>query len=152
MSLHDLLVRFWQELVERPGGPLAFRFILQPAVASFLAVRDGWLDAKMHRPPYLWAIVHDPASRGQRLREGLVAVLRVLALGVVMDVIYQIVRLHGLRPLETVVVALALAFLPYLIVRGPAARIGRQIIERREGEAMRTGTRPPASPTGRRER
>ena len=154
MSLHDLLVRFWQELLERPAGPLAFRFILQPVMASFLAVRDGWLDAEMHRPPYLWAIVHDPASCGPRLHEGLVAVLRVLALGAVIDLIYQIVRLLGVRPLQTVVIALVLAFLPYLIVRGPAARIGRQIIERREREAMRTGIRPPAStkPIGRRER
>jgi hypothetical protein len=154
MSLHDLLVRFWQELVERPSGPLAFRFILQPVMASYLAVRDGWHDAKMHRPPYFWAIMHDPASCGPRLREGLVAVLRVLVLGAVMDLIYQMVRLHGVRPLQTVVIALVLAFLPYLIVRGPAERIGRQIIERRERETMRTGMHPPTStrPTGRRER
>src|SRR5215469_4953814 len=154
MSLHDLLVRFWQELLERPSGPLAFRFILQPVMASYLAVRDGWHDAEMHRPPYFWAIMHDPASRGPRLREGLVAVLRVLALGAVMDLIYQIVRLHGIRPLQTVVIALVLAFLPYLIVRGPAERIGRQIVGRSEREAMRTGMRPPAStkPAGRRER
>jgi hypothetical protein len=154
MSLHDLLVRFWQELVERPSGPLAFRFILQPVMASYLAVRDGWHDAEMHRSPYFWAILHDPESRGPRLREGLVAVLRVLALGAVMDLIYQIARLHGVRPLQTVVVALVLAFLPYLIVRGPAARIGRKIIARRERAAMRTGTHPPASTgqIGRRER
>jgi hypothetical protein len=154
MSLHDLHLRFWQELLERPSGPFALRFILQPVTATFLAVRDGWHDAKMHRPPYLWAILHDPASRGPRLREGLGAVLRVLLVGAAVDVIYQIVELHGLRPLETVVVALALAFLPYLIVRGPAARAGRRIIAGRERETLQTGVRPPVStnPIGGRER
>lgn len=152
MSLHDLFLRFWQELQERPSGPLAFRFILQPVMASFLAVRDGWHDAEMHRPPYFWAIWHDPVSRGARLREGLSAVLRVLLLGVGMDLVYQIVRLHGFRPLETVVIALALAFVPYLIARGPAARVGREIMERREREKPRAGMRPPtpANPFGRR--
>lgn len=154
MSLHDLLLRFGQELMERPSGPLAFRFILQPVMASFLAIRDGWHDAEMHRPPYFWAIWHDPVSRGARLREGLSAVLRVLLLGVGMDLVYQVVRLHALRPLETVVIALGLAFVPYLLARGPAARVGREIMERREQESLRTGMRPPtpANPFGRRGR
>lgn len=154
MSLHDLLVRFWQELVERPSGPLAFRFILQPAMATFLAIRDGWRDAEMHHPPYFWAIWHDPVTRGARLREGLAAVSRVLLLGVGMDLVYQVVRLHAFRPLETVMIALGLAFVPYLIARGPAARVGREIIERRERESSRTGIHPPtpANPFGRRSR
>jgi hypothetical protein len=96
----------------------------------------------MHRPPYLWAILHDPASRSARLREGLLAVSRVLLLGAVMDLVYQLVRLHGLRPLETVAVALGLAFVPYLILRGPAARIGAQLLERRAQEtSLRPGVR-----------
>ena len=152
MSLHDLPMRFWRELLERPSGPLAFRFILQPVMASFLAVRDGWHDAEMHRPPYFWTIWHDPVTRGLRLREGLNAVLRVLLLGVGMDLVYQVVRLHALRPLETVVIALGLGFVPYLLARGPAGRVGREIMERREQESLRTGMRPPtpANPFGRR--
>jgi len=154
MSLHDLHMRFWQELLERPNGPLAFRFILQPAVATFLAIRDGWHDAEMHHPPYFWVIWHDPVTRGARLREGLSAVLRVLLLGVGMDLVYQIVRLHAFRPPETVVIALGLAFVPYLIARGPAARVGCEIMERRERENSRLGMRPPApaNPFGRRDR
>jgi hypothetical protein len=152
MSLHDLFVRFWQELAERPSGPLAFRFILQPVMAVFLAVRDGWHDAEMHHPPYFSAICHDPLMRGARLREGLRAILRVLLLGVGMDLVYQIVRLHAFRPLETIVVALGLAFVPYLLARGPAARVGREFIERRERETSQTVMRPPtpANPFGRR--
>jgi hypothetical protein len=154
MLLHDLHIRFWQEILERPNGPLALRFVLQPVTAGILAMRDGWHDAEMHRPPYLWTMVHNPQARAPLLREGLKAVMRVLLLGAAMDLIYQIVRLHGFRPVETVVIALALGFVPYLIMRGPAARVGRRIIERREREASQTGVRPPAStnPIGRRDR
>jgi hypothetical protein len=146
MSLYDLHLRFWQEILERPSGPLAFRFILQPVMAAIFAIRDGWHDAEMHRPPYLWAMLHDPPSRMSRLREGLTAISRVLLLGAGMDLVYQAVRLHAFRPLETVTIALALAFVPYLIVRGPAARIGRHILERRAREtALRPGSDPPAT-------
>jgi hypothetical protein len=124
-SLEDLFAQFWQELISRPGGPLAFRFILQPVMAAGLAIRDGYKDARTNRTPYLWAIAYEPAERGPRIREGLRAVARVLALGVAMDVAYQILVLDGLRPLQTLIVVFTLCFLPYLIVRGPAGRIAR---------------------------
>ena len=33
--------RVWQQLIDRPTGPMAFRFILQPAMAMIAALRDG---------------------------------------------------------------------------------------------------------------
>lgn len=47
-----------------------------------------------------------------------------------MDIIYQLIELHGLRPLQTVVIAVFLAFIPYLLVRGPATRVARYFIRR----------------------
>jgi hypothetical protein len=132
MWLQDLYVRFWHEIAARPGGPLAFRFLLQPAVAGILAVRDGWHDAETSRSPYLWAMLHDPRRGLSRLREGLMAVSRVLLLGIAMDLLYQLIVLHAVRPVQTLVVALGLAFLPYLLLRGPVARIGRLVLHRRE--------------------
>ena len=38
--------RVWQDLADRPGGPMTFRFILQPAMAALVALRDGVEDAK----------------------------------------------------------------------------------------------------------
>jgi hypothetical protein len=143
MSFHDLHVQFWQEIFARPGGPLAFRFILQPVIASIFAVRDGWGDAQSHRKPYLWSLLNDPIRRMPRLLEGLTAVSRVLLLGAGMDLVYQAIELHAFRPIETVVIALGLAFLPYLIMRGPAARISRRILRRR---VHRTVERAHAAP------
>ena len=131
MSLHDVAVQFFQELASRPSGPLAFRFILQPVVAAGLAIRDGYRDAKTNRSPYLWTILKDPARRGPRLREGVKATGRVLLLGVAMEAIYQFLVLHRFRPLEMLNIVFLLAFLPYLIVRGPAARISRYFLQKK---------------------
>ena len=42
-----------------------------------------------------------------------------------MDVIYQLIVLKTIYPGEAVIVAIALAFFPYLLLRGPIARIAR---------------------------
>jgi hypothetical protein len=127
----EFLQRLWTDLVERPSGPMAFRFILQPAVAAILAIRDGMKDARTGRSPYFWTVLNDPAQRGPRLSEGFAAVGRVIGLGVVMEAIYQYLVLGAFRPLEMAIVVLLLAFVPYLLIRGPAARIAR----RKRGDA-----------------
>ena len=38
--------RVWQNLLDRPGGPMTFRFILQPCMAAIAALHDGVTDAK----------------------------------------------------------------------------------------------------------
>ena len=134
--LMDDLTRFWSELVGRVGGPFTFRFVLQPAMAILFAMRDGIKDAHQQRPAYFWSIFHNAVERDHLLREGWTAVLRIIVLGVVMDLIYQVVVFRGLRPLELVVIVLLLAFVPYLLVRGPANRIAR-LWSHREGAPTR---------------
>jgi len=134
---YDLAVRFWDDLVSRPSGPLAFRLIVQPLMASALAIRDGIRDARRSRSPYFWTIYTDPTRRKARLVEGIRAVSRVLVFAAVVDVAYQLIALHGLRPFETVVIAVVLAFLPYLIVRGPANRIARRIFAAKAAAAAK---------------
>ena len=43
-----------------------------------------------------------------------------------MDAIYQIIVLKRFYPAEAVIVALLFAFVPYVIIRGPVARIARR--------------------------
>jgi len=121
--LADLALRFWDGLLARTVGPLHFRFILQPAVAMFLAVRDGYRDAAYGRAPYLQDILTNPAARSERLKEGFHAVARVMIAGVIMDTVYQLLVAKAFRPLEMVTVVLLLAFVPYLVMRGPARRV-----------------------------
>jgi hypothetical protein len=118
--------RLWSNLFERPEGPMWFRFILQPVMASIAAIKDGIKDAKTGRSPYFWTIVHDRRQRTERLSEGLVATAQIIVIGVIMDTIYQLKALPEYYPGEAVNVALLLAFVPYLLLRGPVARIARR--------------------------
>ena len=81
--------RIWQNLLDRPSGPMTFRFFLQPIMASIAAGVAGVKDARRGRSPYLWTILTHPEKAGGRLHEGLIATARVILLGLVMDVIYQ---------------------------------------------------------------
>ena len=82
-------LRIWHNLLGRSDGPMRFRFVLQPAMATLAALRDGRNDARNQRSPYLSAILSKPAERADRLREGANATARIILLGVVMDMIYQ---------------------------------------------------------------
>jgi hypothetical protein len=117
--------RVWTDLVARTHGPLSFRFVLQPLMAAILAIRDGMLDARTGRSPYFWTVFHNPDECRSRLREGLTATARILLLGLAMDAIYQGWVLQTFYPVEALIVAVLLAFIPYLLIRGPAARLAR---------------------------
>jgi hypothetical protein len=43
--------RFWHDLVERPDGPMRFRFILQPLMAAIAAL--SMMDARTRGPAAL---------------------------------------------------------------------------------------------------
>jgi len=128
-SLLDFLHRFWGDMIGRTDGPMTFRFFLQPVMALVMATVDGLKDARTGRDPYFWRLVHGatPGERVQTFREGFTAVTRILLLGVAMDVVYQFKVFGGFHhPLETLVIAVVLAFVPYLLLRGPIARLARR--------------------------
>jgi hypothetical protein len=132
----DVLTRFWSDLVSRPDGPMAIRFVIQPLVSTLLAVRDGIKDGRTGRDPYLMMIATDRKERGAALKEGLRATGKVMLMGVVLDIIYQIRVFGGFRyPIESLAIAFVLAFLPYLIVRGPVGRITRARLARKSNGA-----------------
>lgn len=132
--IQDLLLRQWNDLMARPSGPMSFRFILQPAMATIFAIRDGIKDARSDRTPFLWTILHRPEQRGPRVREGLEATSRIIILGLVMDAIYQFVVFRKFYPAEALMIALALACVPYFVIRGPTARIARRILKKHATE------------------
>jgi hypothetical protein len=114
--------RVWHDLLERPSHLFRFRFILQPVMAGIAALHDGIADARMGRTPYFWALVTRSSRLLGRLEEGVISTDRVLLLGLVMDTIYQLVVLKTFYPAEAAIVAIVLAFIPYLLLRGPITR------------------------------
>jgi hypothetical protein len=117
--------RLWHQLLDRPSGPMSFRFILQPLMAVIAACHGGLKDAQAGRTPYLWTIARHPRKRVGRLREGLTATARIILLGLAMDLFYQLLVFNTFYPNEAVIIALLLAFIPYLVIRGPVTRIAR---------------------------
>ena len=124
--MEEMIMRGWAGLMDRIGGPMTFRLILQPTMAALLALRAGLKDAREGRPPYFWTLLTDPSQRVSLLREGWQSIARVFVLAVVMDVIYEWIMARWFYPLETVTVAIVLAVLPYLLLRGPINRIARR--------------------------
>jgi hypothetical protein len=123
--MDDIWVRFADNMVDRISGPMKFRFILQPAMACFFAIRSGLKDARAGKPPYFWSLIDDPVHRTEMLTDGWKSVGKVFMLAIVLDVIYQLIALRFVYPGEALLVALLLAILPYLVVRGLVTRLTR---------------------------
>jgi hypothetical protein len=51
---------------------------------------------------------------------------RVFILAIVLDGVYQFIALRWFYPGEAILVAIILAIIPYLLVRGPVNRIARR--------------------------
>jgi hypothetical protein len=122
------LDRFWRNIVARPGGPMTFRFVLHPTMAGVAALRDGIRDARLGRLPYAATIFSDSEGRGSLIWKGIVSTARILILGVVMDIAYQWIFFGAFHPAEAALIAILLAFIPYVLLRGAFTRVARRWI------------------------
>jgi hypothetical protein len=130
--MEEFFVRVWVNLVGRLHGPLQFRLVLQPLMASLLAIRAGRKDAREGRLPYVWALVFDPGNRQANLRSGRRDVGSVFVVALIIDVLYQLLVQKWVYPGEAVIVALLLADLPYVVVRALTNRVARRLSMRRD--------------------
>ncbi len=137
----DTQERVWRDIAARPGGPMTFRFILQPCMAALAAFHDGAKDARLGRTPYLWSLLSHAGRSTDRLLEGLFATARIMALGFAMDAVYQATVLKTFYPGEMVIIAILLAFLPYVLLRGPFARLVRWWNSRHGGSSPTAGSK-----------
>jgi hypothetical protein len=128
--MDETLARIADNLAARVGGPLTFRLILQPLVAASLALHAGLADASLGRPAYFWTLLSDPEHRREHLRAGWTDVAKVFVLAVGIDVAYQIVVQRWVYPGEALIVAIMLAFVPYLLIRGSVTRMARRLVRR----------------------
>jgi hypothetical protein len=123
--MEHMVARILDNLVLRVTGPMKFRLVLQPAMALFFAIRDGLKDAREGRPAYFWAVLTEPTDRKARLKSGWKSVGKVFILAFVLDVVYQIIVQRRVYPGEAAIVAIVLAIVPYILLRGPVNRIAR---------------------------
>lgn len=128
--MEEMLSRMWQDLAGRESGPLTLRLIIQPTVALILAIRAGLKDGRHERLPYFWNILFNPADRKDLLREGWKDVGKLFIMASLLDVVYQLMVERWVYPLETLVVALVLAILPYILFRSLTGRLARRWLHR----------------------
>jgi len=131
----DILTRVWENLLARTEGPLHFRLFIQPAVSLFFAIRAALKDVKNNTTPYLWRFVFSDGKRKQVSQEGWKDYGKIFIIALALDVIYQLIVIYkfktqaGFYPLESIIVAFALAIVPYFLFRGPVNRIVRAIVK-----------------------
>ena len=117
--------RFIEHLFGRLDGPLHFRFILQPVMATIFAIIDGVKDAKLGKPAYFWTVLVSPEQRTELLKNGWKHFGKIFILAIILDLVYAWKVQDRIYPLETLTVALLLAVVPYMLLRGPANRVVR---------------------------
>lgn len=124
--IDDVFSRIGENLIGRVSGPMKFRLLLQPLMATIFAVKAGLKDAREYRPAYFWAIFSEPSLRRDLLKEGWQAVGKVFIIAIIIDAVYQYIVFRWFYPFEAVMVAFVLAAIPYLLIRGPVNRIARR--------------------------
>jgi hypothetical protein len=122
-----VIERIWRNLFERSSGPLSFRFILQPSMAAIAAIHDGFKTVRTGHGSYSWTVARNPDKRVALLREGLNTTARIILLGLAMDLIYQLMVFDTFHPVEALIIAVLLAFVPYLLVRVLFTPIARRL-------------------------
>ncbi|MBD3244348.1 MAG: hypothetical protein GF331_27400 [Chitinivibrionales bacterium] len=118
----EALTTFFTQMADRLTGPLSFRFILQPAIAVLLGVRDGRLDAKAGLPPFILDVLIHRQARKQRLGHALRSTLSAIVVGVIVDALAQYLIFRAIYPLQALLVGTVIIALPYAVARGLANR------------------------------
>lgn len=121
--MDDILARYAQNLVGRIHGPMNFRLALQPLMAVVLAIRDGTRDAHRANAPYLRELLVDPNRRRHLIANGLKSIGKVFIVALILDGVYQYIELRWFYPGEAVSIAVLLALVPYILLRGPVSRL-----------------------------
>ena len=116
--MEDILLRLWENLVDRVDRPMALRFLLQPTMAIFFGIRDGLRFAHEGRSFLLWGGPKDPAERRAQLLATWQSIGKIFMLALVLDAICQLTVVGWFFPVEALIVAIVVALVPYLAVRG----------------------------------
>jgi hypothetical protein len=133
----DSLARAWQDLVDRHGGPMLFRFFLQPTMAIIAGVLGGLHDARLGRTPFMQTVLTRPTERADRVNEAVVDTSRIMLRGLIMDTIYPYIEFVTFPPGEAVILTLFLAFLPYVLLRGLVTRVASGWVGPRDAKGVR---------------
>jgi hypothetical protein len=132
-TILEMPSRAIEHLLGRASGPLHLRLFIMPLVVTFLGVRAGLRDARERQPAFLWAILTNPAERRRLLRSAAKDVGTIFIVAVVLDTTYQLVVLQAFYPVQLLIIAVACAIVPYVVIRGPVTRLTRGLYKNQTG-------------------
>jgi hypothetical protein len=116
-------IQFLEELPQRFTGPGRLRFILQPVIAILLGMRGGLADARAGNPPYLYGLLFHAGRRRELMQSGVAAISTLLAMGIILDVVFQFVLYRAVHPGAALVVGPILICVPYSVSRALTNRL-----------------------------
>ena len=117
--------QFLQDLPQRLSGSGRLRFILQPLLAILLGVRGGLADAKTGNPYFLLGLLFATGQRRVLLRSAGEAIGIMLAIGIILDIVFQLILYRVVHTGGALLIALILICIPYALSRALTNRLAR---------------------------
>jgi hypothetical protein len=113
----------FDELIVRVReGPMQFRFILQPAMAAALGIRDGLADCRAGAPPLLTTLF-SRGFGGMPWKKLLLRLCTPILVATAIDAVVQVLMFGHVRPLSALIVGTTLMAFPYCGARGLSNRL-----------------------------
>jgi hypothetical protein len=128
--MDDLWQLFASQLQDRVSGPMKFRIVLQPIMATYFAIRSGLRDSKSGTVPYFWSFLIGRGHRFDLIKSGWEDVGRVVLLAAGLDLVYQFFVQSSIHLRAAAIVAFVLAVVPYVAMRGIVTRIANALMTR----------------------
>jgi hypothetical protein len=114
--------QFLADVAQRFTAPGRFRFVLQPTLAIVMGVRGGLADARAGNTPYLFGLLFGAGRLKDLMRSGVAAIGTLLAMGIILDLAYQLVIVHSVHPGAALAVGPILICTPYALARALTTR------------------------------
>jgi hypothetical protein len=117
---------FFEDMLARLSGPGRLRFIVQPAIAIFLGIRDGARDARGGSPPFLAALFSQGTHKPTLLLSALTSIRDLVAMAILVDIILQFLIFRNIHPAAALLLGPVLIAMPYATSRSLANRFARK--------------------------
>ena len=101
----------------------------EQARSSCRSARAGLKDAREGQPAFFWAVLTNEAERQRLLHSGWKDIVKIFVVALVLDTVYELIEFRAVYVVQALIVALVLAILPYVLVRGPVSRLKRHLLQ-----------------------
>jgi hypothetical protein len=93
-------------------------------------MRGGLADARAGNPPYLFGLLFHAGHRRDLMQSGVAAISTLLAMGIILDVVFQWVLYRAVHPGAALVVGPILICLPYALSRALTNRLAGLLVKK----------------------